>query len=461
VIWLFVIFLFNVVIPTKKFPILGIPAGEFITCIIYAVFAAKVILFDPTKRFRTSLGKIWIVCLLVVAIAASRRFLDETDHTYWFWNMKQVFHYLFIFPLISLVHTKEQYEKCLTYYLVTALLAAGLLHLYAQFPQLVNWDVGTGFTMAVGDEVRIYTPGMMYVFLAAVGLIPFLRRDLRTLAVWLFLVSGLVHNYGRFYFLTLGICIALYLLYLRWVKVAGASKRTKAAGPVVGVLLALALVFLSVEFFPGGSVSLMVERMQTLAGFRAVPLREFDTLGWRIADAANAITQVQTPWEKVFGVFAKPYETQGTFDTGVHLGWVGLYFSYGLLGVLVFGTLSVLISVKVVRLLRTTKQRILSLPTEWAVAFGLVWVALCLFGFLGGMFVSGPSIIALTLLWYGVSLAEKPLSVDARRQKFRGIEWRTAQDLHRDPVLQPKSLHRGGPAQRKGAELPPGATHRR
>jgi hypothetical protein len=458
VIWLFVIFLFNVVIPTKKFPILGIPAGEFITCIIYSAFAAKVILFDPTKRFRSSLSKTWIVCLIVVAIAASRRFLDETDHTYWFWNMKQVFHYLFIFPLVSLVHTSEQYEKCLKYYLVTALLAAGLLHLYAQFPQFVDWDVGTGFTMAVGNEVRIYTAGMTYVFLAAVGFIPFLRRNLRTLAVWLFLVSGLIHNYGRFYFLTLGICIALYL---GGVKVAGASKRAKGAGPVVGILLALALTCLSLEFFPEGSVSFLVERMQTLVGFQAVPLREFDTLGWRIRDAANAITQVETPWEKVVGVFAKPYETEGSFDTGVHLGWVGLYFHYGLLGVLVFGTLSFLISVKVVSLLRATKQRTLSLPTEWVVAFGLVWVALCLFGFIGGMFVSGPSIIALTLLWYGVSLVEKPLRVDTRRQKFRGVEWRAAQDLHRDAVLQPKPLYPGGPAQRKGAELPPGATHPR
>jgi hypothetical protein len=410
VFWLFLVFLFNAdIVPTKRFPLMGVPAGEFITCIIYSAFAAKVILFDRTKRFRSSLGKVWIACLIVVAIAASRRFLDETDHTYWFWNMKQVFHYLFIFPLISLVHTKEQYKKCLKYYLVTALLAAGLLHLYAQFPEFVDWDAGTGFTMAVGNEVRIYTPGMTHVFLAAVGFIPFLRRDLRTLAVWLFLVSGLVHNYGRFYFLTLGICIALYL---GWVEVARVSKRTKVAGPVVGVLLALALIGLSLEFFPEGSVSFLVERMQTLAGFQAESLQEFDTLGWRIRDAANAIDQVETPSEKVVGVFAKPYETEGSFNTGVHLGWVGLYFHYGLLGVLVFGTLSFLISVKVVSLLRATKQKTLSLPTEWAAAFGLVWVALCLFGFIGGMFASGPSIIALTLLWYGISLAEKPLGVE-------------------------------------------------
>jgi hypothetical protein len=411
VFWLFVVFLFNAaIVPTKRFPIMGVPAGEFITCIIYSAFAAKVILFDRTKRFRSSLGKVWIACLIVVAIAASRRFLDETDHTYWFWNMKQVFHYLFIFPLVATVKTWEKYKACLRAYVVVGVLAAGLLHLYEQFPSLVDWDTGTGFIhSSVGGYARIFTPGMQYVALAAIGLLPFLRRYPAALAGWLFLLSGLVWTFGRAYFLILGICMLMYVSMGITREGLGKTLRRMVAA---GILSWLGMLAIGAGFFQQGAVPVLAERMETLTEVGSGPLSEFDTLGWRIRDAANAIDQVESPWEKVVGVFAKPYETEGSFDTSVHLGWVGLYFHYGLLGVLVFGALSFLISVKVVSLLRATKQRTLSLPTEWAVAFGLVWVALCLFGFIGGMFASGPSIIALTLLWYGISLAEKPLSVE-------------------------------------------------
>src|SRR5712692_3227328 len=139
-IWLFVVFLFNSIVPTKRFPIMGIPAGEFITLIIYSAFAAKVILFDRTKHFRSSLGKVWIACLIVVAISASCGFFADSDHTPWLWNMKQVIHYLFIFPLVATVKTWERYKACLRTYVVVGVLAAGLLHLYEQFPSLVDWD---------------------------------------------------------------------------------------------------------------------------------------------------------------------------------------------------------------------------------------------------------------------------------------------------------------------------------
>lgn len=403
--WLFVVFLFNAdIVPTKRFPILGVPVGEFITLIIYSAFAAKVILFDRTKHFRSSLGKVWIACLIVVAIAASRRFFDETDHTYWFWNMKQAFHYLFIFPLLATVKTWERYKSCLKAYVVVGVLAAGLLHLYELFPSLVDWDTGTGFiNNSVGGYARIFTPGMQYVALAAVGLLPFLWRYTAALAGWLFLLSGLVWTFGRTYFLILGICMLLYASMRITSEVFGKTLRRMA---MVGILLWLGMSSMKAGFFQQGVVPVLAERMETLTEIGSGPLSDFDTLGWRIRDAANAIDQVETPWERVVGVFAKPYETEGAFNTSVHLGWVGLYYHYGLLGVTVFGTMVFLISVQALSLFRAARKRAYGVESEWVATLCLGWVALCLLTFVGGTFISGSGIIAMTLLWYGMLLAK-------------------------------------------------------
>lgn len=402
--WLFVVFLFNAaVVPTKRFPVLGVPAGEFITLIIYSVFAAKVILFDHSKHFRSSLGKVWIACLIVVAISVSHGFFEDSDHTPWLWNMKQVIHYLFIFPLVATVKTWERYKSCLKTYVVVGVLAAGLLHLYEQVPSLVDWDTGTGFIhSSVGGYLRIFTPGMQYVALAAVGLLPFLRQYPGALAAWLFLLSGLVWTFGRTYFLILVICMLLYVSMNIKREILGKTSRKMVAA---GILLCLGMLAIEAGFFQQGVVPIMVERMGTLTAVGSEPLSEFDTLGWRIRDAGNAILEVVTPSEMAVGVFAKWYGTEGWEGVSVHLGWVGLYYHYGLLGLGVFGALVFLISAKALRLFRATRKSAHSGESKWVALLCLEWLALCLLTFGGGTFVSGSGIITLTLLWYGILLA--------------------------------------------------------
>jgi hypothetical protein len=419
--WLFIILLFNAIVPTKRFPIMGVPAGEFITLIIYLAFAARVVLFDRTKHFRSSLGKVWIACLIVVAISASCGFFVDSDHTPWLWNMKQVIHYLFIFPLVATVKTWEQYKACLRAYVIVGVLAAGLLHLYELFPSLVDWDTGTGFIhSSVGGYARIFTPGMQYVALVAIGLLPFLRRYPAALAGWLFLLSGLVWTFGRTYFLILGICMVLYVSMSITSEVFGKTLRRMVA---VGILLWLGVLAMEAGFFQRGAVPALLARMGTLTEVGSGPLSEFDTLGWRIRDAGNAILEVETPLEMTVGVFAKWYGTEGTEGVSVHLGWVGLYYHYGLLGVAVFGVLVFLISKKALSLFRAARKSAHSVESEWVASLCLGWVALCLLTFGGGTFVSGPGIIALALLWYGMLLAAT---------QFRTMDNEAAIRWHRD-----------------------------
>ena len=401
--WLYIVFAFNALVPTKRFPVFGIPAGEFITLVIYVVFAFKALLLDRETYFRRSLNRVWFLCLAVVVLSASRSFLTSEDHTYWMWNAKQVIHYLFLFPLISLVRTWEQYRRCLTGYLVIGVLGAALLHVYEQLPYLVDHSVGSGMLHGeVAGMPRVFTPGMQYVFLCSVALLPFLRWRIAPLAVWLFLLSGLVWTFGRVFFVILGVCVTCHLAIL-----AGCRKISKLwAG--AGILLALAVAVGGSQFVGVEARSALAERMATLSEARgASSITEFDTLGWRFRDAANAIDQVETPAEMLFGVFARLYETEGWMGVFVHLGYVGIYYHYGLLGVFTFGLLILMISAKALSLLRKAMAGSPSLELEWVASLALSWVAMCLVSFIGGTFATGSFIIQVMLISHGIALLEK------------------------------------------------------
>lgn len=401
--WLYIVFVFNALVPTKRFPVFGIPAGDFVTLAIYVLFAFKAVLLDRDTYFRGPLNRVWVVCLAVVVLSASRSFLTLENHTYWMWNAKQVIHYLFLFPLVSVVRSWEQYRRCVKGYLVIGVLGAALLHVYEQFPYLVDHSVGSGMLHGeVAGMPRVFTPGMQYVFLCSVALLPFLHWKIARLAAWLFLLSGLVWTFGRAYFGILSICAGCHLAIL-----AGCRKISKLwAG--AGILLALAVAAGGSQFVGVDARSALVERMATLSEARgASSITEFDTLGWRFRDAASAIDQVETPAEILFGVFAKLYVTEGSISTSVHLGYVGVYYHYGLLGVFTFGLLIVMISAKALWLLRKAMGGSPSLELEWVASLCLSWVAMCLMSVIGGTFASGAYIIQVMLISHGMGLLEK------------------------------------------------------
>jgi hypothetical protein len=94
-----IILVLNALIPTKAWRIGGVPIGEGMTLVIYAVSIMRILL-RPRERYHPLLIALGS-CVGVVLIAALHGYLTADDIQYWFWNAKQAIHYLFIFALLA------------------------------------------------------------------------------------------------------------------------------------------------------------------------------------------------------------------------------------------------------------------------------------------------------------------------------------------------------------------------
>lgn len=393
IVLIFAILLFNAVLPTKWLRLGGISLGDWVAVICYA--AAVLYWLSPAHaRIRKSDG-ICVLCLAVVSLSVFSCWAGGGEMKYMLENGRQVLHYLFFVPLICLATQRARLMLVLKIYLGIALAAAVLLNLYHFSPGLVNWDVGTGDIWEAPDGViRIFTPGMHYVFLALLGLMAYVppSRGYRSLAggiACLVMLSALAWTGIRAYFVILVVCLGVLLVVL------GLTRSGRRSFSLAGAAL----------FCAGIAGGLFLEtaeaigtRLATLASLREIPLTEFDTMGWRMLDAGNALSMIEGPREWLFGVFARPYASEAWFGATPHIAYVGVIYHFGLLGTLCFAWLVAGISRRLVRHLAGLARQKAYDPLFAAAA--LVWLGLLLHSLVGGTFASGPAIITLIVVHF-------------------------------------------------------------
>ncbi len=385
-----VILVLNALVPTKAWRFMDVPIGECVTLVIYAISMAQVLVRPFVKHHLVTIA---MVCGAVVSVAAIHGYLQVDEKEYWFWNAKQAIHYLFIFPLIAYIRTKKDFDRLLRLYLFIGLASAGLLWVYHIRPELVSWESGTGLLMAsVTGSVRVFTPGMQYAFLAAVGLLPYLYQRRWLLPAAVLLLSSLAWTYARSYWIIVAVC-ALVSMFLTF--------RLRRLQRTLFFVCSLLAVVVIAGLLLGDQMSSAIGRIVTLQELRFTPVTDFDSMGWRFRDAANAIRVPQTVTEKVIGVFAKPYSTDNWRGVGPHLGYSGVFYHYGAIGVVAFGWLIVALTRG---LLRVRKAALPGPDRRTANSLLSAWVALLLYSMVGGTFISGPHIIALMILIHGVAL---------------------------------------------------------
>jgi hypothetical protein len=427
-----VILVLNALVPTKAWRFMDVPIGECVTLVIYAISMVHV-LVRPFVRHR--LTTITMVCLAVVSVAALHGYLQVDEKEYWFWNAKQAIHYLFIFPLIAYIRTKKDFDRLLSLYLFIGLASAVLLWVYHIRPELVTSASGTGLLMAsVTGSVRVFTPGMQYAFLAAVGLLPYLYRRRWLLPAAVLLLSGLAWTYARSYWIIVAVC-ALVSMFLTF-----RLRQLQRTLFFVGSLLTLVVLSFLLLGEQGSSA---VGRIVTLKGLQFTSAMQFDSLGWRFVDAANAIRVPQTVTEKAIGVFAKPYRTDDWLGVAPHLAYTGLFYHYGAIGVAAFGWLVVALTRGLLRV------RTGSLPgpdRRAANSLLCAWVGLLLYSMVGGTFMSGPHIMALMIVIHGVALLSRrasrqsfPFPVSPPLDRCAPIEWPGGRSPRPSPCSVPAS----------------------
>ncbi|HKU19451.1 MAG TPA: hypothetical protein VJQ50_00455 [Terriglobales bacterium] len=393
IVLIFAILLFNAVLPTKWLRLGGISLGDWVAVICYA--AAMLHWLSPAHaRIRKSEG-ICFLCMAAVTLSVFSCWAGGGEMKYMLENGRQVLHYLFFVPLICLATQRASLMRVLRIYLGIALAAAVLLNLYHFSPGLVNWDLGTGDIWEASDGViRIFTPGMHYVFLALLGLMAYipLSRGYRSLAcavACLTMLSALAWTGIRAYFVILAVCLGSLFLIL------GFTRRTRRLFNLAGAGLFCAVIAGGLFLETADAIG---ARLATLVGLREIPLTQFDTMGWRMLDAGNALSMIEGPREWLFGVFAKPYASEAWFGATPHIAYVGVIYHFGLLGTLCFAWLAAGISRRLVRHLAGLARQKAYDPLFAAAA--LVWLGLLLHSFVGGTFASGPAIITLLVVHF-------------------------------------------------------------
>lgn len=390
---IFFILAFNALIPTKWLRLAGVSLGDWVAIACYAA-AGLCWLAAPRLRLPRSYG-VWFLCLACVCVSVFACWASGGDSQYLMENGRQVLHYLFILPLAAMARTRQRSLAVLKVYFGIALAAAALLHVYHFFPGLLNWDWGTGVVWegVGGQSARIFTPGMHYAFLALLGLLAYLpvARGYRALACGLaalIILGALAWTGIRAYFLILAACLGMLPLIM------GAARRVPRVFSLAGAGLLGAALAASVLREAAGTVA---SRLDTLAGLRDIPFTQFETFGWRMLDAGNALSMIEGPRELLFGVFAKPYSSEFWFGAAPHVGYVGVVYHYGVLGAVAFAWLLLGTSRRLARELLWLCGRQTYDPLCTAAA--LVWVGLLLHTFIGGSFASGPAIISIAIIY--------------------------------------------------------------
>ncbi|MDP3000271.1 MAG: hypothetical protein Q8N47_22490 [Bryobacterales bacterium] len=421
-IWLLLILSLNAVIPTKWLRVAGVPLGDGISIAVYGLYLMRACV---TRRRVGQVYWPWGLCMIVVTISPLIALLANRDAEVLVLTLRQTMHYLFIVLLFVEVKTLKHYRALLSMYLGVALVSSVALQVYHKFPELANPQFAdASFRGLVAGEPRIFTSGAGYVLFAAVGLMVLLSESnlLRVgsvVATEAVLLSGLVWTFIRVFFVVLVVCLFVHVT----LSVFGRRRSRRFAVSMCSVAIVLGLGVQS-----SSSVDSLVVRLGGLDKVVMAYEENGDTVAWRVAEATAALESMQGPLEAAFGKFASRFGHLDYVSIGVHIGWIGIYYHFGAVGVVAFGIMVFTLMRRLVRqywALRNSGDRFLRLLVR---AHLLLWIAFTLVAFGGGSFASGGTIIMLAILWHGTSLIEvermqAPSTVPWRMGETRALYW--------------------------------------
>ena len=376
------------------------PFGDCISIVVYGGYLMRLCV---TRRRVGQRYWPWGLCMVAVTVSPLIAFVAGRDSEALLFVVRQTMHYLFIVVLYVEIGTLRQYATLLKAYLLVALVSSAALHLYHSFPYLANPEItDASFRGLVAGDPRIFTSGMGYVCFAAVGLMVLLsdarpRTLLIVVATEAFLLSGLVWTYVRSFFVVLAVCLAVHLALSVFTR--RTSRRFAVLMCSVAVLCGVALQFSS-------SLDSLKVRLGGLERMATSYEENTGTVAWRVDEASAAVASMQGPLEAAFGTFAGRFGLREYVGFSVHIGWIGVYYHYGVFGVAAFAVMFISLVRRLCRqysTYRNSGDRFLRLLVK---AHLLLLIAFTMIAFGGGSFASSGSIIMLAILWHGAALLE-------------------------------------------------------
>jgi len=351
------------------------------------VFSKDKIYSPPTK--------IMFMILLTVVISYIHMVLSIDKYSSW--NIFRSLNYLLFFVMLAEIKNVDDINILFKRIggFVVLMIATTIFFFYR--PEILDGPlVSAGMGSFRGFEdgmVRIFTPGMMYtplffIFIVCALIFGKIKSRLKPffyiLAFFALFTTAIVNSVRTFAF---GIIISLIIL---------AFYKLSLKRSIILFTVLSAIVLFSTTLLPAKYTEYVTKRVLPVAS----NLRNFDlnaglnrtyagddelgTFYWRLAEVPIVMEQMNTPYRILFGATGDLYNFDITDKVyAPHLAYLGIFFCFGLTGVVVFGIFIVYFSRKLVLLLKMLKGN----QYEYLALFLLLaWINMLIYGFFGGVF---------------------------------------------------------------------------
>ena len=313
------------------------------------------------------------------------------------WTSYYCLYYLYFFVIMSSVRETDDIYLYIRFLLIVCFLAT-LVHIFFYInPWILEGtltDIRMGSLRTDVDETRIFIPGSGFIAIGFLYLVTKILYRKRINVVDIFLLA--FFSFSIFFISSirtylLGVVVVVFVLFL--VK--------KISFKAILALLVPAIVLIGILYlFNDSAYNYIVSRFDIffkLGDFKPVDAfnlnidyggeLDLGTVYWRIMESAYVLQVFFKDLPSfLFGQIGVLYDFLGVEENAApHISLVGVYFLFGLVGLITFLTFLVNFTVLIIKNLRLSKKTDLEFL---AIVFTVIWFTLFIFSFFGGIYYS-------------------------------------------------------------------------
>jgi hypothetical protein len=360
---------------------------------IYIFYGFKISFINKTYYSEASR----YIFLLVIAISVSYLHMIYSLNKYTSWLALDSLNYIIFWVMLKEINSFKDIDIFINRIKIFSVLAVAVFLFLFLNPTLLsgpllNAGMGTLQSWEFGIP-RIFTPSMTYSSIGIVFVLCYLiyvdkKKNIVIYLVFLgfsLIEIGIIAAVRTFVIsIILSFCV-LIMLNMNIRKLC-----------VIGLVLGMLSVFI-IMLGSSGKYQMIFERMGVVFDIKefnmgvitsgisepsAVDNLEYGSIYWRILEAQKVLNLIDTPYKATFGNMGDYYEYGGLETTPApHIGYIGIYYVFGWVGVVAFSLFILYFTKKIYRLMNLYKKH----PKEYlAVFLFLAWLNMLIYA-VGGM----------------------------------------------------------------------------
>jgi len=403
-------------------PVGLIEAGSYnpLNVALLLIYFSSFILIGPFSRqlkkdegYNNS-SKIFLV--VIVSFALSYFHMVFTQEKFSSWIIFYSLNFILFWIMLNEIKSFQDIEILIKRMFYLIVCAIGLLAYFYFNPNVLDnalFNAGMGSFRGYEDSFpRIFTPGMIFIAFSAIFFIckTFLSNSVLKNKIFdgvFFLIcffSVAIVTSVRTYILGMILGFVVAVLY---------RINTKKIITILAFLIVATAILIFVN--PQKEIAYISNRLLPVTEIKNFDVKavlnnnfstennnNFGTYYWRISEAYTALSYLNTPSRVLLGATGQLYN-YAIIDQvyAPHIGYIGIYFAFGLVGVTAFLIFIIYFSAKMFRLMRLYKND----PYEYFAVFIFVsWVVILIFALVNSIFYYIDNVILVSLCALSVIL---------------------------------------------------------